>query len=54
MSKIHIINRYLIKEVTLTFIGVYLVLFLIFVSGQLVSLYDEAVSGDATEKRRDF
>jgi len=45
MSKIHIINRYLIKEVTLTFIGVCLVLFLIFVSGQLVSLYDKAVSG---------
>ena len=45
MSKIHIINRYLIKEVTLTFIGVCLVLFLIFVSGQLVSLYGKAVSG---------
>lgn len=41
----HIINRYLIKEVTTTFIGVGLVLFLIFVSGQLVSLYGKAVSG---------
>lgn len=41
----HIINRYLIKEVAMTFAGVSLVLFLIFVSGQLVSLYDEAVSG---------
>ena len=45
MSKTHIINRYLIREVTLTFIGVCLVLFLIFVSGQLVSLYGKAASG---------
>ena len=41
----HIINRYLIKEVTMTFVGVCLVLFLIFVSGQLMNLYDKAVSG---------
>ncbi|MGD9385980.1 MAG: LptF/LptG family permease, partial [Thioalkalispiraceae bacterium] len=50
MSNTHIINRYLIKEVTLTFIGVSSVLLLIFISGQLVSLYGKAVSGgiDAT------
>ena len=45
MSKRHIINKYLIKEVVLTFIGVTTVLLLIFVSGQLVSLYDKAASG---------
>jgi len=45
MSNHHIINRYLIKEVIWTFIGVSVVLLLIFVSGQLVSLYGKAVSG---------
>lgn len=45
MSNQSIINRYLIKEIILTFIGVSLVLLLIFVSGQLVSLYGKAVSG---------
>jgi len=45
MSKHHIINRYLAKEVVLTFIGVTTVLLLIFVSGQLVSLYGKAASG---------
>jgi len=45
MSKAHIINRYLIKEVVYTFVGVTSVLLLIFVSGQLVSLYAKAASG---------
>ncbi len=45
MNKRHIINRYLIKEVVLTFLGVTTVLLLIFVSGQLVSLYGQAASG---------
>ncbi len=45
MSKRHIINRYLIKEVVLTFVGVTTVLLLIFVSGQLVTLYGKAASG---------
>ncbi|VAW91323.1 FIG000988: Predicted permease [hydrothermal vent metagenome] len=45
MSKRHIINRYLVKEVVLTFFGVTTVLLLIFVSGQLVSLYGKAASG---------
>ncbi|MGD8926137.1 MAG: LPS export ABC transporter permease LptF [Thioalkalispiraceae bacterium] len=45
MSNTHIINRYLIKEVLMTFLGVSLVLLLIFISGQLVNLYGEAVSG---------
>ena len=45
MSSTQIINRYLIKEVMLTFFGVTTVLLLIFISGQLVGLYAKAASG---------
>lgn len=41
-----IINRYLIKEVVITLIGVTTVLFMIFLSGQLVTLYSMAASGN--------
>lgn len=41
-----IINRYLIKEVVITLIGVTSVLFMIFLSGQLVTLYSMAASGN--------
>jgi len=40
-----IIDRYLIKEILLTLTGVTLVLLLIFISGQLVSLYAKVASG---------
>lgn len=45
MLRTSIIDRYLIKEVLLTLTGVTMVLLLIFVSGQLVSLYGKAASG---------
>jgi lipopolysaccharide export system permease protein len=45
MSNTHIINRYLIREVTMTLLGVGATLFLIFTSVQLVSLYGKAVGG---------
>lgn len=45
MFRTSIIDRYLIKEVLLTLIGVTLVLLLIFVSGQLVGLFGKAASG---------
>ncbi|MEJ2361437.1 MAG: LPS export ABC transporter permease LptF [Gammaproteobacteria bacterium] len=41
-----LINRYLIKEVVITLIGVSSVLFMIFLSGQLVTLYSMAASGN--------
>lgn len=45
-----IISRYLIKEVIYTLLGVTLVLFMIFLSGQLVSLYSMAASGNLEVK----
>ena len=45
MAHGHIINRYLFKEVLSTFIGVVVVLMLMFVSGQLVKLYGKAATG---------
>ena len=40
-----LINKYLVKEVLHSFLGVAAILFLILISGQLVSLYAKAVSG---------
>ena len=40
-----LINKYLIKEIVHSFLGVASVLFLILISGQLVSLYAKAASG---------
>jgi lipopolysaccharide export system permease protein len=40
-----VIDRYLIKEILLTLLAVTVVLLLIFISGQLVSLYGKAASG---------
>jgi len=40
-----IISRYLIREIFTTFLGVAIVLLLIFISGQLVGLYGQAASG---------
>jgi lipopolysaccharide export system permease protein len=45
-----IISRYLIKEVVITLIGVTAVLFMIFLSGQLVTLYTMAASGNLEVK----
>jgi len=45
MLHVSIIDRYLIKEIIQTLLGVTLVLLLIFVSGQLVSLYGKVASG---------
>lgn len=45
-----ILERYLIKEIVYTFIGVTAVLFLIFMSGQLASLYSKAASGGLQAK----
>jgi len=42
----HILNRYLYKEILLTFIAVLLVLLLIFFSGQLVNLLGKVASGN--------
>ena len=41
-----IISRYLIKEVVYTLFGVATVLFMIFLSGQIVTLYSMAASGN--------
>jgi lipopolysaccharide export system permease protein len=46
MSRSLILNRYLYKEILGTFIGVVMVLLLIFVTGQLVSLLSKVVSGN--------
>lgn len=46
MIRPSIISRYLIKEVVITLLGVTTVLFLIFLSGQLVNLYSMAASGN--------
>lgn len=40
-----IINRYLVREIFTTLLGVAIVLLLIFISGQLVGLYGKAASG---------
>lgn len=40
-----LLDRYLIREIFVTFVGVSAVLLLIFISGQLVSLYTEAAAG---------
>ncbi len=45
-----IISRYLIKEVLITLLGVVAVLFMIFLSGQLVTLYSMAASGNLEVK----
>ena len=45
-----IISRYLIKEVLYTLLGVTSVLFMIFLSGQLVALYTMAASGNLQVK----
>jgi lipopolysaccharide export system permease protein len=45
-----IISRYLIKEVVFTLLGVLAVLFMIFLSGQLVTLYSMAASGNLEVK----
>ncbi len=45
MPRKYLINRYLYKEVLTTFVAVTLVLLLIFISGQLVSLFGKAASG---------
>lgn len=45
-----IISRYLIKEVVFTLLGVTTVLFMIFLSGQLVTLYSMAASGNLEVK----
>ncbi|MBI1424414.1 MAG: LPS export ABC transporter permease LptF [Gammaproteobacteria bacterium] len=45
-----IISRYLIKEVLITLLGVAMVLFMIFLSGQLVTLYSMAASGNLEVK----
>jgi lipopolysaccharide export system permease protein len=45
MARTQILNRYLYKEILLTFMAVVLVLMLIFVSGMLVSLLGEVVRG---------
>lgn len=45
MPRKHLINRYLYREVLTTFLAVSVVLLLIFISGQLVSLFGKAASG---------
>ena len=45
MARAHILNQYLYKEILGTFLGVVLVLLLIFISGQLVSLLGKVASG---------
>lgn len=45
-----LINRYLIKEVSITLVGVTTVLFMIFTSGQLVREYSMAASGNLEVK----
>ena len=45
-----IISRYLVKEVVFTLLGVVAVLFMIFLSGQLVTLYSMAASGNLEVK----
>ena len=46
MAHTHILNRYLYKEILGTFLGVLLVLLLIFISGQLVGLLGKVASGN--------
>lgn len=50
MIRPSIISRYLIKEIVITLAGVATVLFLIFISGQLVTLYGMAASGNLQVK----
>lgn len=50
MTFVSVIDRYLIKEILLTLLAVTVVLLLIFISGQLVSLYGKAASGTLQAK----
>ena len=46
MTRAQILNRYLYKEILGTFLAVLVVLLLIFISGQLVSLFGKVASGN--------